>query len=80
MRTTRPNQSADKPTTLMVRLDVDSKAVLARAAELRGTSISDFVRMVTVSQARREVAAAEEQLIAMTAEEQLAFCGVEPAG
>jgi uncharacterized protein (DUF1778 family) len=57
----------------MVRLDDESKSVLARAAELRGTSISDYVRTVTVGQARREVIAAEEQVIRLTPEEQLAF-------
>lgn len=61
------------PSPLMVRLDTDSKDALARAAELRRISVSDYVRQVTVSQARREVAAAAEQTIAMTPEEQLAF-------
>jgi uncharacterized protein (DUF1778 family) len=57
----------------MVRLDEESKAALVRAAALRGISVSDYVRQVTVSQARKEVAAAGEQTIAMTPEEQLAF-------
>jgi len=57
----------------MVRLDTDSKDVLARAAELRGISVSDYVRQVTVAQARKEVEAATGQTIVMTAEEQLAF-------
>jgi len=35
--------------------------------------VSDFVRLVTVPQARREVEAAQEQTIRMTPEEQLAF-------
>lgn len=58
---------------LMVRLDVASKSVLTRAAELRGISVSDYVRQVTVAQARKEVEAAESQTIAMTPAEQLAF-------
>jgi uncharacterized protein (DUF1778 family) len=57
----------------MVRLDDQSKAYLARAAELRRISVSDYVRQVTVAQARREVHAAREQTIALTSEEQLAF-------
>lgn len=64
---------AQTPSSLMVRLDEESKAALVRAAELRGISVSDYVRQVTVSQARKEVAAAVEQTIAMTPEEQLAF-------
>src|SRR5690349_784888 len=62
-----------KPSPLMVRLEEDSKTVLAQAAQLRRISVSDYVRTVTVAQARREVAAAREQTIALSAEEQLAF-------
>ena len=58
---------------LMVRLDEESKQCLAEAAALRRVSLSDYVRTVTVAQARREVRAASEQVIAMTPEEQLAF-------
>ena len=58
---------------LMVRLDDESKVVLTRAAKLRGINVSDYVRHVTVTQARKEVAAADEQTIALTFEEQLAF-------
>jgi uncharacterized protein (DUF1778 family) len=58
---------------LMVRLDDESKAYLSQAAELRQISVSDYVRAVTVAQARREVRAAREQTIALTPEEQLEF-------
>ena len=64
---------APSASPLMVRLDTESKEVLARAAGLRGISVSDYVRQVTVSQARKEVEAAAGQVIALTAEEQLAF-------
>jgi uncharacterized protein (DUF1778 family) len=57
----------------MVRLDDTSKSYLAQAAELRRISVSDYVRVVTVAQARREVQSAERETIAMTADEQLAF-------
>jgi uncharacterized protein (DUF1778 family) len=57
----------------MVRFDDDSKTCLSQAAKLRGISLSDYVRTVTVPQARREVLAAREQTLAMTPEEQLAF-------
>jgi uncharacterized protein (DUF1778 family) len=62
-----------KSTHLMVRLDEDSKSCVAKAAELRKVSISDYVRMVTVAQARRELTEAEQNTIALTPEEQLAF-------
>lgn len=57
----------------MVRLDEDSKACVAKAAALRQVSISDYVRMVTVSQARHEIEQAEAGRIAMTPDEQLRF-------
>ena len=58
---------------LMVRLDADSKACLAEAAELRKVSVSDYVRTVTVAQARREVAGARNQSLVLTPDEFLAF-------
>ena len=58
---------------LMVRLDARSKEALVQAAALRGISVSDYVRTVTVAQARRETAAAEEQVIRLAPDEQLAF-------
>lgn len=69
----RTSGSSRAPSPLMVRLDEASKDVIARAAELRGISVSDYVRQITVSQARKEVAAAAEQTIALTPDEQLAF-------
>ena len=60
-------------TSLMIRLDPASKTCVARAAELRHISVSDYVRSVVVAQAQREVQAAEKQLIALTPSEQLAF-------
>jgi uncharacterized protein (DUF1778 family) len=51
----------------------DSKTCVARAAELRHISVSDYVRAVVVAQAHREVQAAEHQVIALTPGEQQAF-------
>jgi uncharacterized protein (DUF1778 family) len=68
-----PPKKPRKASPLMVRLDEQSKAYLARAAELRRISVSDYVREVTVAQAKREVQAAREQTISLTPEEQLAF-------
>ena len=72
-RSSNGGQKSTRHSSLMVRMDEDSKACLAKAAELRQISISDYVRTVTVAQARREVAAANEQTISLTPEEQLAF-------
>ncbi len=67
----REGDAAASP--LMVRLDEQSKTYLARAAALRNISISDYVRTVTITQARREVEAAGEATIALTPDEQIAF-------
>jgi uncharacterized protein (DUF1778 family) len=69
-------KDAKKPRTvssLMIHVDGASKAVLCQAAALRGIGVSDYVREVSVAQARREVQAARAQTLALTAEEQLAF-------
>ncbi|MFO0882825.1 MAG: DUF1778 domain-containing protein [Pirellulales bacterium] len=58
---------------LMIRLDAESKQSLLAAAKLRRISVSDYVRTVTVAQARREVASARDQTILLSPEEQLAF-------
>ncbi len=72
-RRPKPVPSAKAASPLMVRLDAESKQCLAAAAELRHVSVSDYVRAVTVPQARREVRAAREQVVALTPEEQVAF-------
>jgi uncharacterized protein (DUF1778 family) len=58
---------------LMVRLDEESKDYLAQAAQLRRISMSDYVRTVTVAHAKREVLAARQPTLTLTADEQLAF-------
>ncbi len=60
-----------KNVSLMVRLDQESKDLLAAAAELRRVSVSDYVRSVMVGQAARELAAANSQTIALSEIEQL---------
>ena len=72
-RSTRRPQGRRTSSPLMVRLDEASKTYLARAAELRRISVSDYVRTVTVAQARKEVLAAQEQTLSLTPEEQQAF-------
>lgn len=64
---------ANVSTSLMVRLDSDSKTCVARAAELRHVSVSDYVRSVVVAQARRELHAADHQVIVLTPSEQQSF-------
>lgn len=69
----QPSAPKSAASPLMVRLDEEAKRLLADAAKLRKISVSDYVRVVTLGQARREVASAREQTIALSPEEQLAF-------
>lgn len=64
---------SSKTTSLTVRMDKESKQVLAEAADLRRISVSDYIRTVTLAQARREIASAHEQTIPLTPDEQSAF-------
>jgi uncharacterized protein (DUF1778 family) len=73
MSQTKSQASDAAVSPLMVRLDRQGKEALVKAAELRRISVSDYVRTITVAQAQKEVAAAGEQTIALTAAEQLAF-------
>jgi uncharacterized protein (DUF1778 family) len=57
----------------MVRLDKECKTMIIKAARLRRTSVSDYVRTITVAQARREVESASNQTIALSPDEQLRF-------
>ena len=57
----------------MLRLDPASKNYLAQAARLRKVSLSSYVRLVAVVQARREVKEARSNVIGLTPAEQHAF-------
>jgi uncharacterized protein (DUF1778 family) len=72
-RSTKKTRSSKTASPLMVRLDSETKQCLAEAAGLRQLSVSDYVRAVMVPQARREVRAARENIVALTPEEQLSF-------
>jgi uncharacterized protein (DUF1778 family) len=72
-RSVKKSAAAKSVSPLMVRLDEQSKRCLTEAAGLRHISVSDYVRTVTVPQAKREIEAASEQTVALTPDEQLAF-------
>jgi len=69
----QPTEGKVGVSPLMVRLDAESKSILAQAAALRRLNVSDYVRQVTVGQARREVEAVGNRTIVLSAEEQLRF-------
>jgi uncharacterized protein (DUF1778 family) len=64
---------ASASANLMLQLNPESKACIGRAAALRGMSQSEYVRTIVVAQAQRELAAAEQQVIALSPAEQEAF-------
>jgi uncharacterized protein (DUF1778 family) len=59
--------------TLQARLDPESKRVVEEAAKLRHVGLSDYIRLVLVPTARREVEQAKQQVLQMTPEEQERF-------
>lgn len=75
MSKSQPSKTSTKPSAspLMVRLDKECKTMIIKAARLRRTSVSDYVRTITVAQARREVESASNQTIALSPDEQLRF-------
>lgn len=60
-------------TTLQTRLDQKSKETITQAAKLRHVGLSDYVRLVLVSTAKREVGQAKNQVLQMPADEQERF-------
>jgi len=72
-RRSPPSPDPGKTENLMIRVDHSSKGIIAKAARLRGVSMSDYVRSVVVSQARREVKESQTQTLSLSPEDQLAF-------
>jgi uncharacterized protein (DUF1778 family) len=62
-----------KDKSLMVRVDAPSKTIIGRAARLRGVSASDYVRLVVVAEARRDLDEARTRTIRLSPPDQLAF-------
>jgi uncharacterized protein (DUF1778 family) len=59
--------------TLQARLDPESKRAVEKAAKLRRVGISDYIRLVLVTTAQKEIEQAENQILQMTADEQERF-------
>jgi uncharacterized protein (DUF1778 family) len=60
-------------TTLQTRLDQKSKQTIVQAAKLRQVGLSDYVRLVLVPAAKREIEQSKNQVLQMTADEQERF-------
>lgn len=73
-KSTRRSASATKvnaTATLQARLDPESKQVIAEAARLRRLGLTDYVRSVLVPAARKEVEQAKNNVVQLTADEQM---------
>src|SRR5205814_29089 len=64
---------ASKDANLLVRFDRGAKAIVRRAASLRGLSVSDYVRTRIVPLAQRDVDEAETGVLRLPREDQIAF-------
>jgi len=75
MMAATPTKKSKKPkhTTLMVRLDQESKGYLQQAANLKKLSVSDYVRQFVVKQAKQDVAVQHDRVIRLNPEDQLRF-------
>ena len=68
-----PQRIKTRPARLWFGWTRKARGLLSRAAELRHISVSDYVRRITVAQARKEVDGASERTIVLTPDEQLAI-------
>ena len=66
-------KAAPAKKTLQARLDPGSKRVIEEAARLRQVGLSDYIRLVLVPSARREVEQSKRQILQLTPDEQERF-------
>ncbi len=59
--------------TLQARLDPESKNLIEEAARLRRVGLSDYIRLVLVPAAQKEVLEAKQQVLHLTSSEQEKF-------
>lgn len=71
--TSRGLKAAFKDANLLVRFDRDAKALVQRAASLRGLTVSDYVRSRIVPMARQEVDEASTGVLRLPKDAQIAF-------
>jgi len=62
-----------KMQTLQARLDPESKRLIEEAARLRHVGLTDYIRLILVPAARREVLCAQNQALFLSPTEQEQF-------
>ena len=60
---------------LQARMRPENKSIIVKAAKLRAIPTSDYMRSVLLEHARKEVQNAENEVLQLTADEQLKFWG-----
>ena len=58
---------------LQARMKPENKNIIVKAAKLRDIPTSDYIRSVLLEHARKEVQSAENEVLQLTADEQLTF-------
>jgi uncharacterized protein (DUF1778 family) len=69
----RTQKVPSKNANLLVRFDSGAKSLVLRAANLRGLSLSDYVRTRIVPLARQDVDEAETGVLRLARQDQIAF-------
>lgn len=69
----RGSRASRKQANLLVRFDSSGKALIRRAAAVRGLSVSDYVRTRILPLARQDVEEAESGVLRLSREDQIAF-------
>ena len=65
--------STERTQVLQARMKPENKEIIVQAAKLRDIPTSDYIRVVLLEHARKEVQNANNEVLQLTADEQLIF-------
>ena len=63
----------EKAEVIQARINSENKGLIVQAAKLREIPVSDYMRLVLIDQARKEVTSNEQRVLQLTAAEQIEF-------
>ena len=63
----------EKAEVIQARINSENKSLIVQAAKLREIPVSDYMRLVLIDQARKEVTSNDQQVLQLTADEQIEF-------
>lgn len=63
----------EKAEVIQARINSENKGLIVQAAKLREIPVSDYMRLVLIDQARKEVTSNEQRVLQLTADEQIEF-------